>query len=236
MATIRRFGMHGLLTLISVAIFFFPVHAAADAQSWTQFLAQAKLTPHLRLWAEVQPRYSLDSGNFTTVLIRPGIGWQFTPEFSLWTGYAWTPLISPTPRNENRLWVQGMYVANLDPVTFTQRLRIETRFIENMSDPGLRLRYQARLALPVALDKALQLVTYDELFISVNSPAPSIGSGFDQNRFFVGGLYRFSSQLAFDLGYLWNVVRNSQLATTKSNHVLMASLYLSFDFASESRD
>lgn len=205
-----------------------PAHAESEAQSWVQFLSQGKLTQDLRLWAELQPRYSFDRGKMTTVLIRPGLGWQLTPELSVWAGWAWTPLLNPSWRNEHRLWTQAVYAVNLDSVTFTQRMRFETRFIENISDPGLRLRYQVRFSVPVALEDALQLVVYDEVFISLNNPAPSIGSGFDQNRLFVGGFFRVSPHFAFDLGYMWNAVKNFQLATTKMNHVLMTSLYFPF--------
>ena len=148
-------------------------------------------------------------------------------------GYAWTPLLNPTSRDEHRVWAQGIYLTNLGTVALTQRARFETRFIESISDPTLRLRYQARLAFPLALEKALQLIIYDEVFVLLNSTSPSIQSGLDQNRLFLGGFYRFSPQLALDVGYLWNAVRRPQLGDTRTNHVAMLSLYFSYDVSQE---
>jgi len=222
-----------LLLLLIAGLFPSRSRAESEGQTWAQFLSQGKLTEDLRFWGELQPRFSLDRGNFTTVMVRPGLGWQATPDLSLWLGYAWTPLLNPTWRNEHRIWSQAIYTLNLEPVVLTQRLRLESRFLENISGAGFRLRYQARLAVPVAMENALQFVTYDEVFLGLNRPAASIASGFDQNRFFVGGNYRFTPQLAFDLGYMWNLVRNATLSTNRSNHVVMLSIYYSFDLTEQ---
>lgn len=206
--------------------------ADSDAQSWIQLLSQGKLTPQLRLWNELQPRFGSGAGGLTTLMIRPAVGWQLTQEFSLWGGYAWTPLVKPTSRNEHRAWTQAIYVTQPTGGTFTQRLRMESRFIEGASATAFRLRYQARLAMPVALENALSLVLYDEIFLSLNDASPAITSGFDQNRLFLGVFHRFAPQLGLDIGYLWNAVRRPGAPENRTNHVVMLSLYHWFDFSS----
>jgi len=203
--------------------------ADSDVQSWIQFLSQGKLTPQLRLWTEVQPRFGSGVGGLTTLMVRPGVGWQVNEEFSLWGGYAWTPLLKPTSRDEHRAWTQAIYVARPLGGTFTQRLRMELRSIEGASNSAFRLRYQARLAIAVALDNALSFVVYDEVFLSLNDASPIITSGFDQNRLFLGAFHRFSPELGLDIGYLWNAVRRPGAPENRTNHVVMISLYHWFD-------
>jgi len=222
------------LAVLYFAFFSFGTFADSEVQSWMQILSQGKLTPQLRLWSELQPRFGFGVGGLTTVMIRPAVGWQVTEQFSLWGGYAWTPIVKPTSRSEHRAWTQAIYVAQAFGGTFTQRLRIESRFIEGVSATALRLRYQARLALPIALENALSLVAYDEIFLSLNDTNPAITSGFDQNRLFLGVFHRFSPQLGLDIGYLWNAVRRPGASANRTNHVIMLSLYHWFDFSSGS--
>ena len=221
---------HGF-TVLFLAFCSWGARADTDAQSWMQFLSQGKLPSQVRLWTELQPRFGSGVGGLTTLLIRPAIGWQVTDDLSLWGGYAWAPLLKPTSRNEHRAWAQAIYVAQPFGGTFTQRLRMESRFFESASASAFRLRYQARLAIPVALENALSLVVYDEVFLSLNDASPVITSGFDQNRLFVGAFHRFSPQLAIDIGYLWNAVRRPGAPENRTNHVIMLSLFHWFDFS-----
>lgn len=214
------------------AFFSFRAFADTDAQSWIQLLSQGKLTPQLRLWTEFQPRFGSGAGGLTTLMLRPAVGWQLTDDLSLWGGYAWTPILKPTSRNEHRAWTQAIYAAQPFGGTFTQRLRMESRFIEGASTKAFRLRYQARLAIPVAWENTLSLVVYDEVFLSLNDASPVITSGFDQNRLFLGAFHRFSPQLGLDVGYLWNAVRRPGAPENRTNHVIMLSLYHWFDFSS----
>ncbi len=217
---------------LCLAFFTSGAFADTDAQSWIQLLSQGKLTPQLRLWTEFQPRFGSGAGGLTTLMVRPAIGWQVTEDLSLWGGYAWTPLLKPTSRNEHRVWAQAIYVAKPFGGTFTQRLRMESRFFESTSAAAFRLRYQARLAIPVTLENSLSLVVYNEVFLSLNDASPVITSGFDQNRLFLGAFHRFSPQIGIDFGYLWNAVRRPGAPENRTNHVVMISLYHWFDFSS----
>ncbi len=207
--------------------------ADTEGQLWRQFLSQGKLGAKTRLWLEFQPRYGLTTGAFTTILLRPALGWQVTDAFSLWAGYAWTPLLKPTARDEHRAWLQG--VVNLTPMggTFSQRLRLEGRFIEGAAATAIRLRYMSRLAIPVATESALSAVFYDEVFLALNDASPVLVSGFDQNRAFLGLNYRFSPKVAVDFGYLCNVIDRAGTLPNRVNHVFMATLFHNFDLTSE---
>jgi hypothetical protein len=202
---------------------------ADEAQLWTQWLTQAKITSDLRIWAEVQPRYGFSTNGLTTILSRPGIGWQATPELSLWLGYAWTPLVRPSARDEHRIWTQASLALTAGDVKISQRLRIEARSIERSSPVAYRLRYMARAAIPLAQDGPLSAVIYDEVFLALNAASPAVAAGFDQNRLFLGINHRLSSALTADFGYLWNAINSPSPQPPRSNHVIMLTFFHSLN-------
>lgn len=202
----------------------------SEGQVWIQLLSQGKMSERLRLWGEVQPRYSFSRGNFSTLLVRPALGWQINSSFTLWAGYAWTPLFNPTSRDEHRLWSQATFSFNFESLTFANRIRIESRFIGTAPHPAYRLRYLARLLAPFSNAAPLSFVIYDEVFFALNS-APSVtDSGFDQNRLFFGIHHRISPDLSWETGYVWNAVNRPGSQSNRTNHVLGFTLFHYFDF------
>ncbi len=208
---------------------FYSASAVNETQTWAQLITQGKITPDLKLWGEFQPRYGFSTNGITTLMIRPGLGWLINPSLSLWVGYAWTPLIKPTFRDEHRAWTQALYTLQWDTLTFTQRLRMEFRFIGSTPATAVRARYQARFVLPLAHEGDWNLALADEVMFNLNTTSPTTESGFDQNRVFAGIFYKFSPSLSMDAGYLWNLVNRPFTDNERNNHVVMLTLYHAFD-------
>lgn len=167
-----------------------------DGQLWTQVIAQGAIVGPLRWYAEAQLRLNeFDQGTQVQQLIlRPAIGVALPEGFTLHAGYAWSPTFNPKFNDEHRPWQQVTHAAPFDTITLVNRLRLEERFIEGVPDVALRLRYMARMVwMPGRA--IVGAVVWDELFIELNSPAPSIQGGFAQNRFAVGAQVRPIPQL-----------------------------------------
>lgn len=201
---------------------------ADEWQLWTQLFTQGKVGENLRVSAEFQPRYGFETKGFTTLMLRPAVGWQLSPAFTVWAGYAWTPLLNPTWRNEHRLWQQGTHVMDLGTFRLSQRLRLEERFIDGASTTAFRLRYQTRFAFALNNEKTFSAILSNEVFFALNSALPAASSGFDQNRLMIGANQVLCPELNMDFGYLWNAINSVAPKANKTNHVLVLTLNHSF--------
>ncbi len=186
-------------TLLVLALLVAPTSARAadvDGQAWAQVIGQGKIYGPLRWFAEAQFRLNeFDQGTQAQqLLLRPALGVALPHGFTLHAGYAWTPTFNPKFNDEQRPWQQAMHTAPLGDVTLVQRLRFEERVIEGVPSVAFRLRYMAR-AVWMPKGSIVGAVVWDEIFLDLNSPAPSIRGGFSQNRVGVGVQIRPLKQL-----------------------------------------
>ncbi|MGQ0505792.1 MAG: DUF2490 domain-containing protein [Myxococcaceae bacterium] len=193
------------------------------AQAWLQANLFGRFTPKLRYFAEAQPRFDLGRVEFERILLRTAIGYQLPAGFSVWLGYGWTPLVTPSLQHEHRLYEQLMWEGGHPLVAVQSRTRFEQRFIGGLSGVWLRARTMLRGVLQVA-DTPLRAIAWDEIFFNLNSPSPSHLAGFDQNRFFVGPGIQVGDHLLFELGYLHNYIWRPHLPTDRVNHVVFGAV------------
>lgn len=175
-----------------------------DTQQWTLFTVQKNLSDRWIGYFEVQPRFGQDISGVERLLVRPAIGYRLTPKLSLWQGYGWTPLFEPGFADEHRAFQQLLYEDRIGETAFTNRTRLEERFIEGAGGTAVRLRSMFRLAHPISADKKWAVVGYDEFFFNLNSTDNGPVSGFDQNRLFLGVSRQVNPQLRVETGYLMN--------------------------------
>jgi hypothetical protein len=204
-----------------------PGWASTDEQVWFQWLALGKPTESFRLWLELQPRYSFGRGAWTTVLVRPGVGWQLSPSWSVWAGHLWLPALGGTAREEQRPWAQAMHASRWGSVSVVHRFRYEFRMFQG-ARPSSRVRYVLRVAVPVTAGEALSAVVADEIFWSIDGAEGVADAGFDQNRLFVGGMYRWSPHWAVDVGYLWLRQRRPAPEPDRTQHIALVALQTAF--------
>ncbi|MBM3458593.1 MAG: DUF2490 domain-containing protein [Armatimonadetes bacterium] len=192
--------------LLALALLAGPGRAARaddnDSQQWTLITVQKSLSPRWKLYFEVQPRHGSDVGGIELLVLRPAIGYQLTPKLSVWQGYGWTRLLTPRFVGEHRSFQQLLYEDSFGRMAFTNRFRLEERFLDGLDGVSLRARYMVRLSYPISRDRRWSLVGYDELFWNLNSLDRGPESGLDRNRFFVGVGRQVSRQLRVETGYV----------------------------------
>ena len=153
-------------------------------------------------WVDLQLRRR---GGSTQYLVRPAIGWAFSPMLVLHAGYAWIPTDpdDATFTSEHRIWQQLLFNGIATPsLKYQVRARVEQRFGPS-SGIGHRIRGLGRLQWQPSNRIKLQLVAWDELFIGVNETTDFKLQGFDQNRAFVGiGADTSIQGLRVEAGYL----------------------------------
>lgn len=214
------------LVLGSVAHF----DAGASAQTAQQFDIWAGLfvngqfksdAPSGTTWFDLQGRRS---GDGTTLIVRPGLGYVIRPWVTLWLGYAWIPeFIDATGEriDEHRIWEQLTLDYRGKGILFQSRTRVEQRFREG--DVAHRFRqvarfnYQPRETLPVGF------VAWDELFLGMTG-ANWAQKGFDQNRLFVGpAVFAFDGIFRAEVGYQFNYLNRTP---NRIAHVLALNLFV----------
>jgi hypothetical protein len=189
-----------------------------DLQAWGLINVWARVDK-LRFFGEVQPRVSLTGAKFDRLLLRPAIGWQLTPETSLWIGYGWTPTFGPF-RDEHRPFQQLLVEHKFGVFSFVNRTRFEQRFIGGTNFPSFRLRHMVRGVLRFGPSSPWGLAAYEELFVNFNSVSSGPEGGFDQNRFFLGLNLKVDA-MQFELGYMNNfVARPGLVVPDRVNHNL----------------
>lgn len=226
-----RFSAALLLGVVTLMLPLKEASAATeeDGRIWLTMTAQGKLIDDWGWYLELQPRWREEGEEIDQLLTRAAVVRKLSDRSSVWLGYGHVTShpASGDTIDEHRLWQQ--YLHQFEPwgaYTFTSRTRLEERRVESRDDTGYRLRQTLRVSRPLSVLQGASLVIWDEIFFNANETDWGARSGFDQNRAFVGGAYKFSKQSRIELGYLNQYVRAK--GDDKMNHVLSTSL--AFDF------
>jgi hypothetical protein len=210
--------------------------ATEDLQSWNMVTLRAGLgqSKKAQIYLEAQPRVgNLDSSgtkrdDFSTLILRPAVGYQMNQYVSVWQGYAWVPTFQPGSRIENRIFQQLLIENLVKNLKLVNRTRLEERWLEGTNKTAVRFRHMARAAYPLGKSKKWSLVAYDELFINLNSVEHGPNGGFDQNRVFAGVNRQFNKQINAEAGYMNNLVNRKSPTPNHINHIILLTLNFNF--------
>lgn len=214
--------------LAGVSLLVPPARAVTqDGQVWIPITARVALPSRFRLWLEAQPRIGGDG--MRMLLLRPAIGYQVLPNWSVYQGYAWTPTFNSF-NSENRIYQESLFDDHWGDLRLVNRTRLEERFIDGVGGTSLRLRNMLRLTHPLDQAHHWYVALSDEPFATLNDTGGGPRSGFDQNRAFLGLRYQLTPNVAIELGYL-NQYSNKR-AEDVSSHNALLSLDLSLSATS----
>lgn len=203
--------------------------SGSDFQLWTALFVNGPAAENSRLlvWFDGHARFADDASDLGVSILRPGLGWRVSDRLDLWAGYARVVSRRDGAPNieENRIWQQATYpVAELFGGALAGRTRLEQRFRETGEDTGWRVRQFLRWERRFAGSPVSALVS-NELFVNFNDADWGQQSGFDQNRFFAGGAWRFSRKARFEGGYLNNYL-NVAGPGGQTNHNISVALFV----------
>jgi hypothetical protein len=202
-----------ILKIVTVFLFINVTSSLANAEvthdfaSWHGIMLQGKSSDHFGYYFEVQNRLNKTLSSRNTFIIRPALRYIISNEFSLWLGYGWMPLLDPF-QGENRIWQQGLYRVSVDLWRISARLRIDERWLANISNVSFRGRVMLRARRFLQQPRDTSLVGWNEFFYNLNSSINGPVSGFDQNRAFFGINFYVGERVELESGYL-NVLFNT---------------------------
>lgn len=206
--------------LLCSVFFLFPMLSQAssekDSQFWSAMTATGPIFNNEYLyWLEGQARFGNDVQYLTQTFVRGAIGKRFAKNGSLWFGYALfytgQPLSNPSTK-ESRLWQQHIWGTDFLNMKFTNRVRLEQRFLQTSAQVKWRFRESIKFQKDLPGKLHLYTVLMDEFFINLRGPNQNnFAIGLDQNRLFVGVGRHFNEQINVDMGYLnQNINRSGQ--------------------------
>ena len=202
--------------------------ADEDVQLWLPVTWTASLTGPFQGFFEVQPRIGDDISDVTQLILRTAFGYRFAPDWSGWLGYAWSPTLSPSYKDENRIFQQLLFARSYPVARVTSRTRLEERWIEGVSGTSVRLRTMLRGLFPICEDQRWAPVVQDEIYFNLNTAAANAPpAGFDQNRLFLGVNRIINQWMSVDFGYMLQIVNTAEPGfPNRINQILLLQLSL----------
>jgi long-subunit fatty acid transport protein len=180
--------------------------AQNDLGTWNVVNITLKVNKKWNVFAETQLRSLSFYDQFHYYEYKGGFTHKFTTNFSATAGIGSYNTYSeggnfelPIQNDEIRTWVQFNMLNPLQWLTFEHRYRAEQRYTSN----GYRNRFRYRLSAIVPLNnkkiqpKTVYAQIWNEIFFTNEEPY------FERNRFFIGGGYEFSKNLAIQMGYIY---------------------------------
>lgn len=199
-----------------------------DTQLWMQFVIQGTIKDNFIGFFELQPRVDNHVSQLSTSLMRTALGYKLNDNISIWQGYAWTPLLNPTFRNEHRPFQQLLITNKFNNLTLTNRTRLEERLLQGASGISFRLRHLLGFNFPISNNPRWFAVLSDEVFFNLNSVENGPSAGFNQNRFYLGLGYRFNSPVSVQAGYMLKYI-NISSSINRLDQVALLSCTLTFN-------
>lgn len=219
-------------------------HIHDREQLWLGYFNQTRLTNKFGLWLDVQYRMT---DNFTDrpfqFLFRPALTYFIKDNLRVNVGYALTEHFPAkglkTTRTEHRPWQQIWWNQKYPALTTLQWLRLEQRFNERIADDikvdgynyNFRVRYNFSFLIPL---KGKEMVAHtpflaiqDEVFLNFGDRIAY--NTFDQNRFFAGFGFQFSSHLNAQFGYMNVYQQEASGNNYLSTHAIRLFVFHSLD-------
>ncbi len=206
-----------------------PAAARSDGQLWLTGNLSADVAARWRFSQEIITRFSDNRNGLYEVESNTMLGYRFGKKVTLWLGYTHDPLYAAGNFTQlERRFRQQVSIDNALKIgrgTVSGRMRLEERWREGASGPGLRLRPYAKYSLPVR--NKLALVVSHETFINLNTTAFQRVQGVDRMRNFAGVNVPLNRRIGAEVGYLnqYGFVRNGDDTV---DHVAALTLSASF--------
>ncbi|NTE02045.1 DUF2490 domain-containing protein [Agrobacterium tumefaciens] len=220
--SIQKYWIMAVLCLI-----IFDTAAQTENAGWLFISHNQKINQKFNILADVQFRSSDQVRDFSTLLLRTALNYNFNKHHAVAAGYAFLgkwekddsglKVLNP----ENRIYQQYLFNTDISRTEWSLRFRLEERFItqESQTNFSQRARFFAAAQIPILANEEFSRGLYtgvqNELFLNVINKNNVNGSIFDQNRSSVSLGYRWSKKIDTEFGYIfWTQKEEEDYAKT----------------------
>lgn len=219
--------------IIATVLLSLSLQAQQD-QLWFSYYSSIKLNKRLSINSDLQIRTTEWYQHLSQTLIRTGLSFKVSEHITASCGFADFAFFTrdKLSRNEYRPWEEIGAQGNLGSIRITNRLRIEQRFFQRISndawtsDYTFNHRFRYRLDLQRAIwklddEKKVDLQIGNEIMLN----AGNVSSYFDQNRSWIGFQFTVNRHLAAQLHYLFLLQHSPVRNSTDQVHVIRLNFY-----------
>jgi len=213
-------------------------------QLWLGYFNQTRLTKRFGFWVDIHYR---QTDNFIDrpfqFIFRPAVTYFIKDNLRFNAGYAFVNHFPAqgldTSRPEHRAWQQIWWNQKYAGFSTLQWLRFEQRFNRKIANDVLedgynfnyRLRYNIAFFIPLKgkeiVAKTPFAAVMNEVFINFGSKI--VYNTFDQNRFFAGIGYQFTTHFNAQLGYMNVFQQEASGNKYTSSNVIRVFLFHTLD-------
>jgi hypothetical protein len=214
-------------------------------QLWLGYFNQTRFSNKWGVWMDLHYRQTENFINRPFQLIlRPALSYYIKDNLRVQAGYAFVQHFPSkglnTTRTEHRPWQQIWWNQKYPGLTTLQWLRLEQRYNEKIVadekvggyNYNFRIRYNFSFFIPLKGKEIVAKTPFaaigNELFLNLGDRI--VYNTFDQNRFFAGFGYQFTSHLNLQVGYLNVYQQESSGSNYLSTHALRLFVFHSLDF------
>ena len=222
--------MKSILYILSVFLLFqAQLHAQNTGEnklgSWYEVTSSNKISDKFSISGSFTNwNYELPANKAHLRLGILGLNYHVNPKLSIGLCYAYGDIdssfeVNDSPHTkENRIIEQLIFKHRLNTIQFSQRLRLEQRFLEYPTENQLTHRIRYRFKTKIPLNQTLYISTYDEIHFNLNE------FDFQQNRAFMGLGILITNTINTEIGYARHSFK------TKNFNRLSLQLNLKYDF------
>lgn len=231
-----------LLTISFVLVSFLSLaqnkEIARNNNIWLFNLTKLPLTDKWGFENELHYRLAAWGSTKQQFLIRPSVSYQANDHITFHLGYAYIqnypydeqPLAIRIP--ESNAWAQVTINHKISSFGLSHRYRLEERWVGQITENGAnsmvdgklhgnRIRY--RLTIRKDLPNGKNYITaFNEVWFKFGEHSGL--NRFNQNWCYAGVGQKISAPLAFEIGYLWQVIEKADGIHHESNHTIQCSI------------
>ena len=122
------------------------------------------------------------------------------------------------------MWQQAEYALRWRDLTVRNRIRLDQRFVEDVSGVVVRFRYRLRGTHPIGGSDWYGAIS-DEVLTNINNQGEGPISGFEQNRLRAAIGTRLLGRLRVESGYEWQYAERRNRSSV-NRHVFVVELSL----------
>lgn len=200
-----------------------PVYATEDdLQLWAPVTLQLPVTEKAYILATAEPRLANNMRDIGTMIIRPGVYYQFNRQWTAGVTMDYDTFYQPGFREEYRLGEEILFSHKLGKLPVSHRLRLEQRWLEGATTLN-RLRIRTQVKYPLA-EGPWYLVGRNEFMVNLNSAENAPNAGFDQDRIFFGVGRDIGSRTNLEGGYQWTYFEQPPTGADLMAHAIYVKL------------
>lgn len=207
---------------------------------WEGYYNTLSLSKNWSLSSDAQIRTKDWTKQWSQILVRSGLNYKINNRFAVTAGFAFFKNAQYANKelflkNEWRPWQEFSYQVKRQKINFTQRLRTEQRFLQQVVNNEktndyqyiFRLRYRFEFQIPLQKNNFVILAGNEVL---VNPAYLNNSLYFDQNRTFAGVNCKVNSNSTFQFQYLKIFQWHSNTSVLDDQNVFRINFIQQFNF------